>query len=349
MHAGPAATPRAADATLRMLNGLLADADAPADVRGRFLAAVQTHTLGGCDGLDHLDHLDHLDQLEPSAAGQVAELVVEPRDRRRALSLAVVAVLVAPEVRPRALASLRALASAFDAPHDRDVALVEDLAGGRVGSIVRSLRRRFFVTERVKLEYRQRGLRAVIQMARRQLRGESEVRARRLRGLRFHAEGTLGRAYWCFMRKHDFAFPGEPGALPEVSLFHDVNHVLTGYGTDVAGEIQMSAFHAGYRKSDPMALLLLPLMQFHHGVKVLSFTDAEVGRVDPEALFCAHARGARVNCDLTTEWDPEGDFDVSCDALRARFGIEQVVAAASVLDARGDVLEGDPVLDALVA
>jgi ubiquinone biosynthesis protein COQ4 len=99
-------------------------------------------------------------------------------------------------------------------------------------------------------------------------------------GLSRLPDGSLGRAYLAFAQRNGFAADGlldanaaGLGALNErldpdrrwfferVNLVHDLWHVLTGYGTDAAGEAALLAFsHAQGLRSRMIRLLLLAAM-----------------------------------------------------------------------------------------
>jgi hypothetical protein len=51
-----------------------------------------------------------------------------------------------------------------------------------------------------------------------------------------------------------FAFPGEPGGIPDALAYHDVGHVLTEYEATPEGEIQQGSFQGG--KSEGRRVLL---------------------------------------------------------------------------------------------
>ncbi len=85
--------------------------------------------------------------------------------------------------------------------------------------------------------------------------------------LRALPEDTLGGAYARFLDAHGLdpdLFQRPPG-LPEVPAYvsqrmrqvHDLWHVLTGYGTDVAGEIALQAFTYGNVGAPSAALIVL--------------------------------------------------------------------------------------------
>ena len=96
------------------------------------------------------------------------------------------------------------------------------------------------------------------------LREDAEI-AGRYRAREGAPPGSLGRTYFEFIRGNEFSFPGERGSPPEAVAFHDLTHVLSGYGTDPSGELQVLAFHAGCRREehDPFSFLMFGIAEFH--------------------------------------------------------------------------------------
>lgn len=136
-------------------------------------------------------------------------------------------------------------------------------------------------------------------------------------------EGTLGREFWKHMTERGFAFPGEPGGLPELAVHHDFTHVLTGYDTDPSGETQIAAFYAGYFREDPFAFLFMTLLMFHVGVH-LAPNDAIVaskGHWDPAKIVLAIRRGAHVTVDMTAGWTPWDVVAKPLDEVRREYGL----------------------------
>ena len=68
----------------------------------------------------------------------------------------------------------------------------------------------------------------------------------RLKSMQDLPEGTLGNAYFSFLDRHGFEFPGETTTAPAVFVADDMCHTLTGY--DTSGE---EAIHeAGFFSND---------------------------------------------------------------------------------------------------
>jgi len=141
-------------------------------------------------------------------------------------------------------------------------------------------------------------------------------------------EGTLGRAFYDHYRANGFALPGEKHGFPESAVYHDLTHVLAGYGTDPFGELQIGAFTAGFRKRDPFFVALLPLLVF---VAEINVTPIPHGHADAmfeqpgvaEDYIAAIERGSRVKVDLSDHWDFWPLMPLPLDVVRERLGISR--------------------------
>ncbi len=133
--------------------------------------------------------------------------------------------------------------------------------------------------------------------------------------------GTLGRAYFDYMIRNDLAFPGERGSPPEVILFHDMTHVLSGYDTTPTEEILAASFSAGYSGDEVHNWLVFVLSQFQLGLQTAPKVPPERLMMDPERLILAVRRGAAMNIDINHNWDYWDVIDEPLEALRQRYNI----------------------------
>jgi ubiquinone biosynthesis protein Coq4 len=157
------------------------------------------------------------------------------------------------------------------------------------------------------------------------IRGRSEPRgepavAERYRALSQCAHGTLGHQLYQHYRDNGFAFPGENHGIPEFAVFHDIGHLLSGYGTDPAGEIQQAAFQAGFLRHDGFTFLLFGILQFHLGLRLTPIAKAEHGFFDVTRVLRAAERGAQCRVDIT-DFDLFAHAHEPLDELRARLGV----------------------------
>jgi hypothetical protein len=133
---------------------------------------------------------------------------------------------------------------------------------------------------------------------------DRELAARYL-GLAQCPTGSLGRAVFEHYRENAFRFPGERFGIPEVGVFHDVGHVLSGYGTDAESELLQAAFQAGFVAEGGLSYLLFGMVRF------------DVARV-----LAAVERGAGCRVDLSTGFDLFQHASRPVDAVRAELGIQ---------------------------
>lgn len=155
---------------------------------------------------------------------------------------------------------------------------------------------------------------------------EDTALAARYRAWATLPEGTLGRVAWDFYRKNGFGMPGERHGFPEAGLYHDLSHVLGGYGTDPEGEIEVASFTAGYKRERPFYLILFATLIFSAGVNMRP-TDGNVtigvlGKPGvAERLFAAIERGSHVAVDLSDKWDYWPYVVMPLDEVRRRLNI----------------------------
>lgn len=139
-------------------------------------------------------------------------------------------------------------------------------------------------------------------------------------------DGTFGRAYFDHCRSNGFALPGERHGFPEAGAYHDLTHVLSGYGTDPFGELQVGAFCAGFRSRDGLTMAMLPLLVFVADVNVTPIPHELAADLFErpgvaERYILAYERGARVRVDLTDCWDFWPLLPRPLDAVRRELGV----------------------------
>jgi hypothetical protein len=189
--------------------------------------------------------------------------------------------------------------------------------------------RRFWARAKVEELTRQKGLgwlsRALAALA--GLR-EDKATATRFRELESAPRGSLGRAYFDFIVENQLGFPGEKGSPPEGIALHDLTHVLSGYGTDPDGEMQVLASHAGCRREDkdPFSFLMFGLAQFHIGLRISPVVPGYRGSLDPGRVLRALQRGAACTIDPTDGWAPWPVMHRPLDELRAQYRIAPLEA-----------------------
>ena len=116
----------------------------------------------------------------------------------------------------------------------------------------------------------------------------------------------------------------------EVLAIHDLCHVLGGYGSDAASEVQAVAFQAGHLGHGAFNYLVLGILQFHLGFRVSPLVPGNTAQLDIEATFEALLKGARMTADLSGgEWRIQDDLALPIEDVRAKYNI---VGTVSVCD-----------------
>ncbi|WP_437950817.1 hypothetical protein WME98_08440 [Sorangium sp. So ce296] len=274
------------------------DGDLSAAARNLLMAA-QRHVLRTDDDLD---------ALPPIAPEALAKGFVDPALREQLVSSMLVLSLTDGPPSPAQLELVRSFAEALgvrsEALHD-----VELLAKRHMLLFYFDFLRRGHLGDMVKQHYEATGLLGLVK-ALLGLRGLLEDRelAARYHALERLPEGTLGHALVRHYRDNGFAFPGERHGFPEAAVYHDLTHVLSGYGTDPAGELKIGAFIAGYRRTKSIYMLLFVMLTFSAGINLTPLPQPQVvgilerpGLADD--LLVAIERGGQLNTDLSDHWD----------------------------------------------
>jgi len=291
---------------LAMADGEFGDAE-------RNLLAVAQRMLGS-----ELD-LDTLETVTPEA---LAEKLADPALRERIIRALVVMSMIDGEASPPEAALVERYATVLGV-NIQSVHTLRKLAEGHIMSTRVDVARRAWVRDVLPHEWERKGLRGIArEVAAAAGVAESPKMAAKYRALEGYAHGTVGRAYFDFIRANDFRLPGERGGTPEFVVIHDLTHVLSGYGTDPQGETQVAAFSAGFRKTDAFAMIFFVMLQFHLGVRMAPTAKGEKGHFDPEKAMRALRRGAAMNRDITDgTWDPWSIMALPLDQARRDLGV----------------------------
>jgi len=161
---------------------------------------------------------------------------------------------------------------------------------------------------------------------------EDEREAARWDKLASYPEGSLGHALSAYYEKNGFPVPGRRHSLPAFAVVHDLCHVLSGYGVDGQGEVEVVSFQAGFMREDPMSTLLFIALISQHGVRLVSIAGARTGMLDDPALLeravRAARRGAAVNTDLFDHWDFWPELEKPLEEVRRSLGVPPPDAAS---------------------
>ena len=148
---------------------------------------------------------------------------------------------------------------------------------------------------------------------------------------------TLGNALYRFYTERSFPMPGEAKGMPEGWSKHEAYHVISEYDTSLQGEMLNAAFSAGNTETLCMDLLMLTLLQFQAGLRVMP-GPAPRGELLPDAFFRAVARGAAMKVDLLAGWDLWSAVDLPLGEVRSRYGVPPLDAVERAALAERDAL-----------
>jgi hypothetical protein len=253
-------------------------------------------------------------ELKPMTFDEVARVVTDEHKRKRAVQLAIVMALVEGTPPPATHAAVQSFARALELD-EAGLEVLMEVAHGHAFLARFDMFRRLSRFMRNVSDFPGLLGMALPMMG---LRGDAELAAR-YRNLESSPPGTLGRAYFDFIATNGFRFPGEPGGIP--LTFHDIGHVLSGYGTDPQGEIQQAAFQAGYARRDGFSFLLFGILQFHIGLRITPVAKGYEGLFDVPRVLEALRRGAACRVDLSEGYDLFANKDRALDEVRAELGV----------------------------
>lgn len=314
IHPGPAE----ALLCLRAMRSVVARADGVPPASRALMNAAKTAVL---------DIEADIDLLAPITPAELAAGVTTPGLADQFVQAMLINVLADGEPDPECFARVAAFAAALGiaAPALRTVRLLceHHTVLFRIDFMRRSHLRDIFADQ-----YRHhggiRGLAAGV-LGQRGLHEDAAL-AQRYLALGELPQGTFGHAYFHHCRDNGFAFPGERTGFPEAGVYHDMTHVLSGYGTTPEEETMVGAFTAGYKRVNPFYVILLPLFTFSTGVNVTPADQPHVTGVlaapgVAARVIAAVERGGRVNTDLSNNWDFWPLLPLPLDAARRRLDI----------------------------
>jgi len=267
-----------------------------------------------------------VEQLAPITPTELARALPDSQIRRQLVQGLIVMSLIDGKASPQEADLVDQFAQALevDAPELKNL---RHVLKGQIFQMRIDMARRFWLRNKVKEIWNNEGIRGIVKFAGGMMgRYENAALAARYQALEHYPSGSLGREYWEYCRNNGFALPGEKGGAAEPILFHDCAHVLSGYGTDPAGEVQVACFSAGFQRRDPFTFVFFVLLQFHMGIRMTPITKARTGFFDPEKAMIALHRGAAMNVDLNDGWDYWPVMGEQVEELRRRYNILPVEA-----------------------
>lgn len=280
-----------------------------------------------------------LEQLAPITPEELARAFPDPQLRQQLVQGLIVMSLIDGKANVQETDLVEQFAQALEVSAP-EVKNLRHVLKGEILQLRLDLVRRFWLRPKVNEIWNKEGIRGLLKFVGGLMgKYENAALAALYQTLEQYPAGSLGRAYWEYCRKNGFALPGEKGGAPEQILFHDCAHVLSGYGTDPEGEVQVACFSAGFQRREPWLFVFFVLLQFHVGIRMTPITKARTGFFDPAKALIAIRRGAAMNVDLNNGWDYWPVMGEQVEELRRRYNILPVEAfrAVSVKVAEIDV------------
>ncbi len=261
-----------------------------------------------------------LEALGPVDLAALAAALPDPTARAALVQRCVIVAMLAGDISAEALAQLRRVARALsvDEPALHQLHLYR---AGHFRRLTLDVGRRSFVASKVKRIWKEEGLGGVWRFALQSRGAANPPLAARYVALEALGPDTLGGALVRHFRRSGFALPGEPKSSPEALLFHDLGHVLTGFGTDPEGEVQMGGFEAGYMGEDAFSITVFALFLFHLGAPIVPNPPRARGRFAVAPYTAARDLGRRLNTDLRY-WDPWPHMEAPVATVRAQLALE---------------------------
>ncbi|MCA9710536.1 MAG: hypothetical protein KDK70_32140, partial [Myxococcales bacterium] len=290
-------TPEQAPFILRAFKEVVAASPSPDERQQAMIAAAHSILRAEAD----------LGELLPITPEQLAEAITDPQIRSQIVQGMVVLSLLDEEAELSELELVERFAGALDvAP--AELRNLRQLIEGQTLLLRLDVARRVWFMDRLRAAWKSGGFRWLVRTLATLKLGDDEQLAARYQALGELPEGTMGRCYYDHMREQGFPLPGEKGSQIEPIIIHDLTHLLSGYGTDPAGEILTASFSAGNRRKEPFTYIFFVLCQFHLGIKFSPFAAAAQGNFDPDPVLLAVRRGIGVEVDLTEQWDYWADM-----------------------------------------
>jgi hypothetical protein len=261
---------------------------------------------------------DALPRVSPE---QLACILTDPHRKKRAVQLAIITSLVEGQPGEVSSQAVAHLARALDI-NEPGLRVLDRVAHER------SMLARLDMVRRIQRFATHGGAPSFLRIALPSLLGINgdDALAARYQALAELPVGTLGRDLHDHYREHAFPLPGEKSGLPELLLFHDIGHIISGYDVDPQGEIQQAAFQAGFARTDGFTFLLFGILQFHIGLRITPVARSEQGYFDVPKVLRALTRGAACKVDFSDHFDFFAHAHEPVAELRERWGVPPLAA-----------------------
>ncbi len=267
------------------------------------------------------------EDLDPATSEELAQAFEDPALARQIVQGMVLLAIADDSPKPARMAKIAAFAQALKVD-EPGLKAIQELAERHMMLFRIDFYRRSHITATFQQQYRRYGLAGLVKGIG-GLRGllEDATIAARYQALGDLPPDSLGHAFFAHCRSHGFSFPGEKQGFPEAAVYHDFTHVLSGYGTDAEGEMQVGAFQAAYMQSNPYFVLLFVMLTFGAGLNVTPVPQQEIHSTlalegIADRFFEASERGSKVKIDLSKGWDHWAWVEKPLEAARLELGIE---------------------------
>jgi tellurite resistance protein len=260
----------------------------------------------------------------PATPDEVARCVTDARARTRLVEAMEIMTLIDGKVDEREVNAVASFARALGVDDPR-LANLRQILRGHVRILQLDLMRRSPMSRMAREVWSKEGFRGLYRFAASSLGGSTDAElAFKYKQLGLLPEGTFGREYWAHMTRRKYPFPGEYLGFPDELVRHDLAHVLSGYDTDVPGEVENAAFIAGFLRHDPFSYLFMIAVHTHLDIEIFPHDPSQASMgIDSARAIRGLERGMRVKRDLyDLSWDFWADFPRPLADVRAELGID---------------------------
>src|ERR1700722_5598051 len=297
--------------TIEQSKAVLSALTSMATLNGTVPASLaETELIAGI-GIKIFRHpeLSDADMTTPLQSDELAALIPEPEHRKRAAELI---ALMPYAIRPYS-DSKTYMSEKFIEAMGENMHRLEDFIGARAKHsknleycALRKLGTDVYSKADVDGEYKE--LLELIKDA----DGNPEE-LKRYTELKSYPAGSLGKGFWDFYAQFAWPLPGDPRWISEdLTVRHDLIHILCAYDISINGEFQVAAFTAGNSEC------------FNWMIAMLGFMPPYVStgqQFSPSDFFVAYTRGENASKSFVDNWDFWPEMERSIEDLRAEYQI----------------------------
>jgi ubiquinone biosynthesis protein Coq4 len=263
--------------------------------------------------------------LEPITVEALAAALPGAEQRARVIRGILLLSLLRGEVSPTEAKATSEWARALGVD-EPSLANQQRLAEGHLAMLRFDVNRRAFTGQAIAQEREREGLLGLLRNAASRMGlKEDTATVERFEVLATLPAGSLGRALLEYYERNHFPTPGKKHALPSVGVVHDLCHVLSGYGVDGEGEVEVVCFTSGFMRRDPLSTAFFVVLQAQHDVQLVAVAKGQAHALDDPKLLeraaLAAWRGLQVNRDLFDHWDYWPELAKPLDGVRRALNV----------------------------